>query len=311
MRFFISHHQHKGKAISTALKREGWLLRQKRVDVALFDHYINRTRPEVGRPKLGKYYDEGTTIINYPHGATGSWWMDSDRYQPDNRVFANLVIGENHKYVEQITQPNLEHYVIGWNYCPIKEFQKNEVKNILFAPIHATLNGNHLREECIDTNSRVYETLLSLTDKYRISVRHLNPLDTIGLHYTSKVKFNWAKPDGYWDDIEKVDLVIAEGTYMYLAIARGKPVIGMNQHIPIRPNNYKEEFILKNWDKYGDYMAYPIDFDDGDIHDLIEEASNKEQVEWKKLFIGNQMDSKNLSTILKEIRKKYILSKQS
>lgn len=305
MRHFISHHQHKGRSIDDALRREGWLFRHKRVDVALFDHYVNRTNPEKGRGLIKSYHEDGATILTYPHGATGAWWMDNDNYVPDERISANLVIGEGHKYIDSITQPQLEHHIIGWSYCPIKAFQKpNKVKRILFAPIHASINGNELREECIDTNARVYQALLALPRDYTIIVRHLNPLDTIGLRYNSRIRFKWTKPDGSYQEIDEVDLVIGEGTFMYLSVARGKPTIGMNQYIPIRPNGSDKSFKLNNWDKYGDYMAYPIDFDDGPFVDLIEKAASAEQSKWKQLFIGNKMQQQDLSNLLTDLRKK-------
>lgn len=304
MRYFISHHQHKGNEIDLALKQEGWLFKHRKPDLVLLDHYINKAKPEEGRGLMKRYYTDGSVIISYPHGATGSWWMDNDSYPPNKMVFANLVIGEGHKYVEEIILPNLNHYVIGWSYCPIKEFKKHEIKKILFAPIHASFRDDNLRSEALDANSRIYDALLNLQSRYQIMVRHLNPLGSIGLKYNSKIKYNWAKPDGSYEDIDNADLVIAEGTYMYMAVARGKPTIGINQHIPIRPNS-NEPFILKNWDKYGDYMAYPIDFDDGKLEDLIDAAAKEEQTQWKKLFIGNQMDSKKLSNLLKDSIKKY------
>ena len=51
---------------------------------------------------IKKYYDEGSTILTYPHGATGAWWMDNDMYQTDDKLSGNLVIGEGHKHIEEI-----------------------------------------------------------------------------------------------------------------------------------------------------------------------------------------------------------------
>lgn len=308
MRYFISHHQHKGIPIDNALKEAGWYMKHKRVAIALFDHCINGSNPEVIRSIVQKYYDEGAMIVTYPHGATGSWWMDSTFNYSNDHIFANLVIGEGHKHIEEIRQPNLKHYVIGWGYCPLKSFvPKSNISNILFAPIHASDSDNSLREEAIDVNSRVYEALLNLPQNYNITVRHLNPLGNIGLKPKSRIRFVYGKPDGSYSDIDNADIVIAEGTYMYLSVARGKPTIGMNQHIPIRPNRKNEDFSLKNWDKYGEYMAYPIDFYDDLLPNLIKEASNKEASEWKKLFIGNQMDGTKLSILLEDLLNQYIL----
>lgn len=306
MKYYIYHHQHKGLPIRDALTREGWSHRRSNVDIALFDHNVNLTNPSNGRLIINEYYNQGATIVTYPHGATGAWWADGSGYIPGTKVFADLVISEGQKYVADIIQPYLKHYPIGWSYCPINEFIKRPIKNILFAPIHATFRTNAIREEALNANSRIFQALLQLIGKYKITVRHLNPLNAIGLKYNSKINFVFGQADGSYSDIDNADLVIAEGTYMHMSVARGKPTIGINQHIPIRPNHSTEDYKLNNWDLYGEYMAYPIDFDDGDLEDLIEKASKEEQVEWKKLFIGKEMVSKDLSNLLISIRNEDI-----
>lgn len=305
MNFYIAHHQHKGRPFELALRRERWRLSINNPDVVLLDHAINRKNPEEGLALIGKYYDGGSTIITYPHGATGAWWMDSDLYKTDDRISGNLVIGEGHKRIEEIIQPTLKHYVIGWGFCPIEEFKKpKETVNILFAPIHAAEKTNNFRDEAIETNARVFEALLKLPSKYKIIIRYLNPLNTIGLKNVSRVILRPGKPDGSYSEIDKADLVIAEGTYMYLSVARGKPTIGMNQHVPPRPNGYGvKSFKLNHWNEYEKYLAYPIDFDDGDdLPGLINRAVKEEQSEWKRLFIGDKMSSVYLSKLLKNIR---------
>jgi len=301
MRYFIAHHQHKGKPIDAALRKEGWRYQLRKVDIALFDHAINRTEPEKGRNLIHRFYREGATIVLYPHAATGAWWMDGDIFPKEGAVQHELVIAEGQERVSKIINPDMRVHKIGWSYCPIREFQKpKRLKRILFAPIHGPIKG-HLREECVAANKRVYETLLDMVDKYQIVIRHLNSLEQMGLWYSPKPVFVLGKPDGSYKDIDAADLVIAEGTFMYLAVARGKPTIGINQHVPIRPNNAHKEFVPKHWDEYGEYMGYPIDFDDGDIISLIDKAM-VEQTSWKSLFIGEPMKSNNLSKTLQNIR---------
>ena len=92
---------------------------------------------------------------------------------------------------------------------------------------------------------------------------------------------------------------------MYLSVARGKPTIGINQHVPPRPNGWGgfKPFKLNHWNEYEKYLAYPIDFDDGDdLPGLINRATKEEQTEWKKIFIGNKMSSSYLSDLLINIR---------
>jgi hypothetical protein len=253
---------------------------------------------------------DGATIVTYPHGATGAWWMDSDKYPPNNKVFANLVIGEGHKHVEEIIRPYLNHYVIGWGFCPIKEFQKPErIKNILFAPIHGSMHKDELSERRRNANTKVYETLLELKDKYKITVRHLNPPRAIGLWKERDINFKYGKPDGSYDDIDKADLVIAEGTYMYLSVARGKPTIGFEQHSPFCGSTNSGILELKHWDEYENHVAYPIDFDDAPLEELIEKAIEEEQSEWKRLFIGKEMDSAKLSQLLQSLRNEDLVNR--
>lgn len=303
MRYRIIHHQHKGKPFEKALKRSGWREDTYHPEICLMDHAINRGQPEKGRRALKSLYNQRITVVTYPHGATGAWWMDSDIFNTDPRVSGNLVIGEGHKRIEQIMQPTLDHYVVGWPYCKVMPFDPpNKLKTILFAPIHASIRGNLLRQEAIDTNIAVYKELLSLP--YRIKVRHVNPLDVIGLWKEPNVEFIFGQPDGSYIDIDKADLVIAEGTFLYLAAARGKPVIGLNQHIPIGPSYEIFNFKLNHWDEYEPYFAYPIDFSDGPLKELIELAIEEEQIEWKRLFIGKEMKDEDLVKILTEIRLK-------
>jgi hypothetical protein len=307
MRYFISHHQHKGMGIDEALKKEGWYFRRRRASVALFDHVINRLNPELGRGLVNKYYDEWATIITYPHGATGAWWNDSDYFPPNKKIFANLVIGEGHKHIEEIMRPYLQHYVIGWYFCPIMPFKKPpKVRNILFAPIHGSMHSNALPDVKKEENANVYKKLLDISDQYNIKARVLNPLENIGLWKDSRIKLIFGKPDGSYRDIDDADLVIAEGTFMYLSVARGKPTIGFGQHIPCSGSTIIENFSLKHWDQYKDYMAYPLNFGDDSLENLINRATNKEQTDWKNLFIGKEMDSKHLSDLLKDLRKQDI-----
>jgi len=308
MRYFIIDHQHKGQPIAEALNLGGWVYNRRHPDIALIDHNINRLRYTDERLIIANYKAVGATIISYPHGATGAWWMDSDLYsKTDGWAFANLVIGEGHKHVSSIIQSKTPHHVIGWSYCPIKQFvAKSQVKRILFAPIHSSIRSHMLRSEAKDTNKRVFEALVKIKDSYTITIRHLDPLEAIGIYKVPGITFRMGKPDGSYLEIDNSDLVIAEGTFLYLAVARGKSVIGINQRIPIAPNTPIPGFKIKNWDKYGDYMAYPIDFDDGPLLELIAKASKDEQKKWKELFIGKQMNSKDLSDLLSKLRIDYL-----
>lgn len=288
------HHQHKGKPIEQALISQGWVYSQT-PDVALFD--VAR-----GNPVERRFRREGASLVIYPHTAMAAWWYD-ELIEPPNSLGAMLVIGEGQKEVQKIITPSVRLEVIGWSYCPILPFQiPLEVKKILFAPIHPSSIGT-LRPEAKSVNARVYKRLLRMKD-VQVTLRVIGKLEDNGLWYSPEVIINNAKPDGSYAEIDAADLVIGEGMFLSLAVARGKPAIGMNQRLPQRANS--SLVTPKNWHKYNHLQAYPIDFDDDNLDELIARAVDESQVsEWKQRFIGEQLQPEHLSDLLKDIRREH------
>ena len=294
MQYWMNHHQHKGKPIEQALVSQGWVFSQA-PDVALFD-------TARGKPVERRFRRGGSTLVIYPHTAIASWWYDGLMELP-NGFDAMLVIGEGQKQVQKIITPNIRLETIGWGYCPILPFKKPEaVRQILFAPIHPS-NTGVLRPEAKDVNARVYTRLLEMKD-VQITMRVIGELENNGIWYSPKVITNYAKPDGSYAEIDAADLVIGEGMFLSLAVARGKPAIGMNQRISQKVNGSNQ--VPKRWNQYNRLQAYPIDFDDGNITELIDRAMDESQVsEWKKRFIGEQLQPEYLSDLLKDIRSEH------
>ena len=134
MHYWIHHHQHKGKPIERALVDQGWQYSQT-PDIALFD--VAR-----GKPIERRFRREGASLVIYPHTAIAGWWYDG-LLEPPNGFSAMLTIGEGQKEVQKIITPNIRIETIGWSYCPILPFQKPKaIKQILFAPIHPSVNGS-------------------------------------------------------------------------------------------------------------------------------------------------------------------------
>lgn len=301
MRYYITRHQTKANYLMRALNACRHTFVNNNAEVALFDHELDRTGETNVRSLMREKYNEGSTVVLYPHGATGSWWMDGLDLDPI--VSASLVIGEGHKRFMQIVKPEHRVEVIGWYYCPVLPFRAiRDVKRILFAPIHPS-GGGRLRPEALQANQIVYETLLNTIGNRNLIIRHIGKLENSGLWRTKKPTFKLAIPNGDYSDIDAADLVIAEGTFMYMAVARGKPTIGINQHIPIRPNSPDPNpYKAKHWDEYKDFYPYPINFESDKIEELIDYASRNEQSEWKRLFIGEFLKPSNLSKALVSIR---------
>ncbi len=290
MRYFMSQHQHKGQPIQKALRSRGWVY-ARRADIVLFDVFRNN--------RLIQYYvTTGVKMVIYPHTAVACWWYDGIMELP-KEIAAILVVGEGQAEVQRIITPDVPVYPIGWGYCEILPFQKpDKVKHILFCPIHPS-GKNLLREEAKETNAKVFRELLKLKD-VQIVVRIIGTLEANGLWQNSKVIWVNAKPDGSTSDIDIADVVIAEGMALHLAVARGKPAIGMNQNIPNRINNNPKT--PENWEKYNHLQAYPVDFSGDIIADIDRAISNPPEVkDWKERHIGTPLDPRQLTDILERI----------
>jgi len=197
----------------------------------------------------------------------------------------------------------------GWPWSKVIPFQQpQEIWNILFAPIHPA--GGRLRPEAIEANQSIMQALKRLDPKkYHISIRFIESRIQQGLNRNEAFRWVRGLADNSTTDIDKADLVIAEGTMMHLAVARGKPVIGINQHLPCRANKMSEKYVPHNWEKYGPDIAYPINYGDAPLSELIERAMT-EQVQWRKDFIGQEMDPVKFAKKVEAVRKKALRTVQ-
>lgn len=290
MNFYVCGHQHKGQPYAKALREAGHHLRPGNPDVALFDRDWYMHNNQKPRGIVSDYIRKGAVIMIYPHSPLPPWWYDG-LVPLQEHVRCVFVIGEAQKRAMQIIAPHARVKTTGWAWCEQKEFQQPpEVKRILFAPIHPS--GRALRPEGMEANKRIYADLkdiMRITD-IQVTVRYMGDLRTQGLRRFKCFDWIEGQPDGSTAEIDNADLVIAEGTFMYLAVARGKPTIGINQHLPIRANKHADIFTPHNWEKYGPDLAYPINYGDADILNLIDKAVSGEQTFWRQQHIGKQLD---------------------
>lgn len=175
------------------------------------------------------------------------------------------------------------------------------MKRVLFAPIHPA--GGRLRPEALKANKDIFKELkhVQRAMDLEVTVRYIDDLDKQGLRPYSAFTWIEGAPDGSTKEIDEADVVIAEGTMMYLAVARGKPTIGINQHLPCRANKNCEKYTPHNWDRYGPEIAYPINYQQGRLGELIELAAAEEQAEWRERCIGESMDPYKFSATVEEI----------
>ncbi len=299
LRFYVRCYQHKGIPYIRALHEAGCTIDKQRPDIALLDIDWSRTDPTKPSHLLKTLADRGASILVYPHTATPPWWYDGViKIQPIVRAL--LVIGPGQQEAVRKFAPEIKTEVIGWPFCEQKEFVKpSKLRTILFCPIHPA-NG-YLRQEAVDANRSVFEELKQYHKDTRVKVvvRYIGDLALQGLKQYKGFEWIEGATDGSTKDIDNADLVIAEGTCMYISVARGKPTIGINQHIPIWSNvRYEQGY---RWHEYGHLMAYPVNFGSAPLHKLID-AAMTEQSKWREMFIGSSMTPEGLLRVVEKYK---------
>lgn len=303
MNFYVSSHQHKGKPFHAALRAAGHKPLARKADVALFDRewYIHSS-PAL-RGIVEEHRARGAAIMIYPHSALPPWWYDGEpKVHPC--VSCVFVIGEGAKEAMKVIDPDARVEVTGWPWCPQKPFRSPQgLKNVLFAPIHPS--GGRLRSEAFEANKAIFRELKRVQSETgcEVTIRYIHELELQGLRPYHRFEWIEGQPDGKTNEIDKADVVIGEGTFMYLSVARGKPTIGINQHLPVRPNKGGTKKAPFNWEKYGPGIAYPINYGEAPLLDLIETAIEGEQSEWRDKMIGKSMDGQRFADVVEGIVK--------
>ncbi|OGO35673.1 MAG: hypothetical protein A2W35_05375 [Chloroflexi bacterium RBG_16_57_11] len=269
-------------------------------DALLIDHDMNQYS---FRNTIDKYYREGKPVFLYPHGAAPILSWDGV-WEPYEAVTANLVTAPGQAEVMRRYGYSRPINIIGWYYCEQRPFQTLRTKqseqgmNILFGPIHPMKGGSWSYPEDEAINRRTFERLLKVRGA-KITVRYIGDLAANGLWEAPGVSYTQVKPTNDTADIDQADVVISNGTLAYLAIARGRPTIMLNQLSGGRDLVKDKVMQVANLDKYADYMRYPFDVEDAaDLSKVIEDAGQHEPQEWKRLFIGQQLQPAKFCSLL-------------
>lgn len=295
MKFFVCHYQHKSKPFRKALIDSGFRQDERNPDVALFDRDWFMHNDKKPRWEVERYKDKAVVMV-YPHSALPPWWYDGlIKIQP--YVKCVFVIGEGQREAMKSFAPNMRVEVTGWAWSDIVPFTKPEnekVKKVLFMPIHPA--GGRLRPEAVTANRKIIEDLQDLQKRMNleVTVRYIGALSQQGL--SRKSGFIWLEggTDAGTKQIDESDVVIAEGTALYLSVARGKPTIGINQHLPIRANKKSDIYTPRTWDIYKHHLVYPLNYGDKSLPELFGEAMT-EKTDWRVRLVGEQMDGKDFA----------------
>ena len=96
--------------------------------------------------------------------------------------------------------------------------------------------------------------------------------------------------DNSYDQIESADVVVASGTFAYIAVARGVPTVMMAERS--LPEHWLKTptVFAPNWNKYVNKMAYPLDIlNTKDTKSLfIRAIAGDDKVrDWRRRMIGD------------------------
>jgi hypothetical protein len=300
MKIQLKDWQHKGGILGSVLKKHKVKLVSDHADILLID-YDGDVLPY---PMIiEKAYAEGAEVLVYSHGAFSMFVWDGI-HAPNAHTVAYLALSEGQKQVMDAYEYPLPVHVIGWHYCEQKPFTATEVRNVLFAPWHPLGNG-YLRPDAKLLNTQVFSLLRKLP--VTLKVRHANYLEANGLEREFGVEYEHSDMtiESSIKAIDAADVIVSNpGTFAALAIARGKPVVMYGQDL-IPAEAYSDSYFLraKHWDKYREIMRYPYSIEDlkpKAAMIMLEHAAQHEAKEWRELWIGKNVDGKNLLSVLNQ-----------
>lgn len=252
----------------------------------------------VGRARqIHQFYEQskGARIFVYPHTGRPPILWDGI-YAPSPYVTAVLGIGEGYREVMRRIGYSKPVHSIGWTMTRMKKFRavKNP-KRILFAPIHPNGNG-YLSNEQREINRLTFEKLIPLvrSGQIELTVRYLHRLEWNNISQVQGVKYVQGRPDQSIIEIDKSHAVVSKQNMQYMAVARGIPTIGMGEdYTPISGTSSSNTMHVISWEKYREYMRYPIDIlSENDTMEIIKCATQSDEAirDWRNRFIGTKFD---------------------
>lgn len=290
--YFVYDHQNKAKKIIEALNGGRFFRLEcndhfKGVRFVLTDTDILGRRYALERIRSKKV----SLFFVYPHAARPN--LVNDIHQEWPYVTAHFVVSEGHADVMRSFGYSRPLVPIGWSLCPQREFQPRPIaRNVLFAPIHPRCSKVDQ-----DANRAAFQRLEKLAKNGDIilTVRFIRSLPDSGLERVDhpNIIYTNGHMNQAYDQIDNSDIVIAHQTFLYLAVARGVPSIGMAEAMPTHIQiKGKPVQWVKHWKKYADMIRFPYDILDcttsNEVLNMLNEAvaGNGKIYDWRKRMIG-------------------------
>lgn len=291
--FFCFNHQNKAEAYIRALVSRGW---EETKDPGQARFILADSNVNHRRKTLDSYHARGVKVFLYPHAARPNIFWDFPGQDFSGRVDAHFTISPGHVEIMRAYGYPYPIEVVGWHLSQIRPFRpREEIRRIVFAPIHPNNNG-YLGAVDRDLNNRTFSRLLSVSPaihNFELAVRYIGDLRSIGIWRAGGVQYIEGYKDQSTSEIDGADLVVSHQTYAFLAVARGIPTLMMGEDLPPRWGGSDREIkTVKSWEKYRDLMRYPLDILAGDPAELMSRAacSDEDIQDWRRRMIGDPFD---------------------
>lgn len=296
--FAVRDHQNKSARLIQALLLEGWKLVDalEPADLLLIDTDFPM---HDYRQWIDAYTEYGAKIVIYPHGAVPNIHYDG-MFTPYGKTHYHLVPAQGHADIMQRFGYPYPTPVCGWFFSNVEPFEPTAGESILFAPQHPDGEG-YLHPEELAINAAQYRALLALGKP--LTVRYLGELEANGLWIELDAPVIYKR--GYYDngtlDILRNDVVVASGTYAYMAVAAGKPTVLFQQAAGVEA---RAAGSATHYEEYREVMDYPLCSDDPEqMAELVQMAcaGNTAVEAWKERMIGEAMEPRALSELLTQV----------
>lgn len=264
-------HGGKGAPFAEALRAAGHEIvdaygpRAARADVAVLDsdHHVD-VCDTVGR------------VVLYPHGGNVIARWDGQPVHP--AVRAVMVPAVGHAQAMALYGLPVPAVPVGWPWCPLRPAcpTGKPAGRVVFGPSHPLANGR-IDERTVALNRSILDELGALPD--------------VGVDVRS-----WEQGRRLsYSDLDDADVVVADGTLLALAVARGVPAVTFGQDIapdlahdgPVRP--------AATWESWRRRTRFPADVADGPLADVIamaraDDATQRAVAAWREAFVGGPLD---------------------
>lgn len=310
-----------GQAYARALAKARWrLAAPQHADLFLVDYPVEFWGPR------WQWIDDvktaGGTVGEIPHGLMPVVTLDGAvDYHPD--VDFSVVPAEGWADLYRAMGVDREMVVAGWSACPLGDWQPlpDRPRSVLFAPIHPNTGdgGKSTLAWAQRLNEKAFRKVAAAKDLAKI-VRYYGDESANGIPVVRRVQQlkgnagqrntdttvivepsvtrdflyvklqNLAGPD--WTEIDRADLVVSYGSFAFMALARGKPVVMLRDVPPIRDDGSE---VAHHFDQWRALWEYPVKVGDAPtmagLMRLVRERDAEIQ-DFRRRYVGDEFDGR-------------------